>query len=301
MIARAPGKLVISGAYAVLEGAPALVAAAGRYCEANGDAEATFVTPEVEAAIDAGALDRACAFDASALREPEPGGGSRKLGLGSSAAILVATMLARRDRDHDLAAARAAIFPLALAAHRKAQGGGSGVDVASSTFGGVIRFVIGDREGAIPPQHALPSGVVITVFACAGSASTANLIGLVRAHQARDPEGHRALMDRVHAGARAAVDATSARAFIAAIAAQVSALGELGAAAGAPILTDDVASLRARANDEGASFGPSGAGGGDMAIYVGEREPTAAFIDAASALGMRRVALDIGAEGAHWA
>ena len=35
MRARAPGKLVLSGAYAVLEGAPALVAAVDRYAVAD--------------------------------------------------------------------------------------------------------------------------------------------------------------------------------------------------------------------------------------------------------------------------
>ncbi len=36
MIARAPGKIVISGAYAVREGAPAIVAAVDRYAVADG-------------------------------------------------------------------------------------------------------------------------------------------------------------------------------------------------------------------------------------------------------------------------
>ena len=41
MRARAPGKLVLSGAYAVLEGAPALVAAVDRYALADSERSAT--------------------------------------------------------------------------------------------------------------------------------------------------------------------------------------------------------------------------------------------------------------------
>src|SRR5579871_2078485 len=94
MRARAPGKLVLSGAYAVLEGAPCLVAAVDRYAVADAARPAPFVTDEVRAAVDAGVLDAAPWFDASALRDRAPDGTSRKLGLGSSAAILVASMAA---------------------------------------------------------------------------------------------------------------------------------------------------------------------------------------------------------------
>ncbi|AGP37561.1 hypothetical protein SCE1572_25545 [Sorangium cellulosum So0157-2] len=128
MIVRAPGKLVLSGAYAVLEGAPALVAAVDRYVVADPARQADLVTEEVQAAIDAGALDRAAWFDASALRSaaPDPTAGapagagappreaSRKLGLGSSAAILVATLAARAAAAAPTSAAET--FPIDAAA-----------------------------------------------------------------------------------------------------------------------------------------------------------------------------------------
>jgi len=43
-IARAPGKLVLSGAYAVLSGAPALVVAVDRYVVADSARPAAFLT-----------------------------------------------------------------------------------------------------------------------------------------------------------------------------------------------------------------------------------------------------------------
>ena len=84
MIARAPGKVVLSGAYAVLEGAPAIVAAVDRYVVADASREATRVTPEVEHALARRGAAAAPWFDASALRDETLG---KKLGLGSSAAI----------------------------------------------------------------------------------------------------------------------------------------------------------------------------------------------------------------------
>ncbi len=84
--ARAPGKLVLSGAYAVLSGAPAIVAAVDRYVTADSARPASFLTPEVRAAI---GDQPAPWFNADDLRE-----NGEKLGLGSSAAILVASLAA---------------------------------------------------------------------------------------------------------------------------------------------------------------------------------------------------------------
>ena len=91
-IARAPGKLVISGAYAVLEGAPALVTAVDRYAVADSSKPVSFHTPEVATCLD---RREAPDVDPSALRE-----GDLKLGLGSSAAILVASLAAHRKHHH---------------------------------------------------------------------------------------------------------------------------------------------------------------------------------------------------------
>ena len=52
--ARAPGKLVLSGAYAVLSGAPALVAAVDRYVVADSARPTLFDAPEVRAANSVG-------------------------------------------------------------------------------------------------------------------------------------------------------------------------------------------------------------------------------------------------------
>ena len=72
MRARAPGKLVLAGAYAVLEGAPALVAAVDRFVVAETGREPERVTEELQVALARGWLARAPWFDASALRASAP-------------------------------------------------------------------------------------------------------------------------------------------------------------------------------------------------------------------------------------
>ena len=99
------------------------------------------------------------AVDSSAFAGPHG-----KLGLGSSAAVAVAVAALLvvppyADRRADLAArvgtgrraARSRVFAAALAAHRAAQGGrGSGYDVATSVWGGVVRFTSGRAPAAAP-------------------------------------------------------------------------------------------------------------------------------------------------------
>ncbi|WP_434048621.1 MULTISPECIES: hypothetical protein [Sorangium] len=326
MIVRAPGKLVLSGAYAVLEGAPALVAAVDRYVLADPARPADLVTDEVQAAIDAGALDRAVWFDASALRSAAPSAAaepaadapiaaSRKLGLGSSAAILVATLAARAAAAATTMATAAAaaaaagqpmpawdaraLFLDALAAHRRAQGGGSGVDVAASVHGGVLCCRLGPGGELAVAPHALPGRLAIEVFASDAAARTSDMLERVRALAARDPAAHRALLGAAAEGAAAAVLAEDARAFVAALDRQVDALGELGDRAGAPIVTAALRRLRPAAAAEGAALAPSGAGGGDVSIFVGPAPPSAAFLQASRAAGLDRVPMSLGAPGVH--
>jgi phosphomevalonate kinase len=298
VIARAPGKLVLSGAYSVLEGAPAIVAAVDRYVTADGSRPADFVTDEVRVAIDMGALDRAPWFDASPLRDRAADGTSRKLGLGSSAAILVASMAAViGDVLGDVDALRAAVFAPALDVHRAAQGGGSGVDVAASVLGGVL-VVKTTPDGWLQPRHhALPVGAVVEVWASPVAASTRALLAKVRALAEADPARHRACLGAAGEGARAAVKARTIEALVAAVAAQTDALGALGEAAGAPIVTAEVAALREVAEAEGGTFAPSGAGGGDIAFFVGAGATSEAFRTRAEALRMSRIDLAIGAVG----
>lgn len=290
MRARAPGKVVLSGAYAVLEGARAIVAAVDRYVVADSARSATLITPEVDAALASG--EKAPYFDASALRE-----GERKLGLGSSAAIVVASLGARLlDAEPALGRAELAerVFPNALGAHRRAQGGGSGIDVAASAFGGIqIALPVGDtlRLTAV----SLPAGVQVRVLAAAAPASTPELIRRVHALRARDPALYGRLMARQAEASERTAEALllgDAASFVSGLCEQAEALSALGAASGADIVTPDMARLVSAARSVGAAALPAGAGGGDIALWVSENGAEPPHDDA-----LRPIALALGAPG----
>jgi len=265
-VARAPGKVVLSGAYAVLGGAPAIVSAVSRYVTADTARPAEFVTDEVRAALGPG--ERAPWFDATALRE-----GGRKLGLGSSAAILVASLFALERARGALASTelREGVFVRALSAHRTAQGGGSGIDVAASTFGGTVLYQL---IGGAPRIEAveLPSALCFEVWACPSSASTRDLLERVEALRASDARAHAELIGAQTAASFAAAEAVEGRdaaGLLAALRSQYRALWALGRAAGAPIVTADLAELSPQAEAEGGLILPAGAGGGDIAWFIG--------------------------------
>lgn len=309
--ARAPGKVVISGAYSVLEGAPALVAAVDRVVTADANRPPERVTAEVQAAIDAGLLATAPWFDASPLRTLAPTAtdpnATRKLGLGSSAAILVASLAAGlADAPADEVALRRFVFERALLAHRRAQHGGSGIDVAASVYGGVVACrlrgpattgPLGRRGDLEAHAHALPAGVVVRVFASRTEATTAAMLARVRAYALGSPIDYEHRMRRAIAAAESAVTAVEVAAFVTALAEQTSALGELGRAAGVPIVGGEVEDLGRLAADDAAAFLPSGAGGGDIALFVGSAEPSPALVARASARGLDLLDVRIGAPG----
>jgi phosphomevalonate kinase len=293
--ARAPGKVVLSGAYAVLSGAPAIVSAVSRYVTADASRPADFVTDEVRAALGAG--ERAPWFDASELRQ-----GDRKLGLGSSAAILVASLFAlerARDGERPLLELRQAVFERALAAHRAAQGGGSGVDVASSTFGGTLVYQLHDAAPRLTPI-TLPGELTVEIWACPSSASTRELIARVDALRTTDAAAHQRYLGAQAAASREAATAAErddAAALLAALRAQHDALLGLGRAAAAPIVTSELAELDPEARSEGGVLLPAGAGGGDIALFVGRAASSAGLRAALRGLAHELLPTDMSAEG----
>jgi phosphomevalonate kinase len=275
-IVRAPGKLLLTGAYAVLTGAPAVVVAVNRYAVAREGS-----------AVDTRAL----------YTGDEP---ARKLGLGSSAASVVACLgLAAATRGEDLAArpVRDRVFRVARTVHAEEQSGGSGVDVAASTYGGLLVYDL--ASGA--RTAALPRGIAIEAFFSGASARTSDLIGTVEALRARDAAAHAACLLPLSVAARAgaaAVDANDGGAFLVAARATGGALDALGRAADAPIVPQPFLALARVAEEEGAAFLPSGAGGGDVGVWIGPAaSPPPGFLRRALDLGFRPLAIAIDADG----
>jgi phosphomevalonate kinase len=266
----APGKLILTGAYAVLEGAPAIVLAVDRY-----------------AIADTNSPDK---VDVRALQD-EAG---NKLGLGSSSASVVASLAARAlqfgddPRDDDV---RARLFLAAREAHARSQSGGSGADVAAAVHGGALRYATLPQEASVRGID-LPSGLVWRAYWSGASARTSDLIARVDALRARSRGVMGALREHARIAANA-IDRGDAVAFVAVAREYGRALDALGRAADAPIVPPAFAELAALAEAEGGAFLPSGAGGGDVAVWLSSTPPSAAFAARAGALSMRPLSLGI--------
>ena len=276
MIITAPGKLLLTGAYAVLGGAPAVVLGVDRHARLDTDTQL---------------IDTHGMYD-----------GAAKLGLGSSGACAVVREGARAAlRGEDLAdpAVRDRVFLAARAAHAAEQGGGSGVDVAASTFGGVLVYTRGE---AVPTYRstAFPPGVVFDAFWSGTSAKTSDLRARVDAFRARDSRAYGARMSELDAAAQAGAFAATAGdgpALVSAACATLVALDALGRDADAPIVPPAFLELARLAEKSGAAFLPSGAGGGDVGAYLGPTAPPPDVVARALALGMRPLGLSLDSIG----
>jgi phosphomevalonate kinase len=280
MIATAPGKLIITGEYAVLDGAPAIVIAVDRRAIARRNATPRGSSPFLLAVADEIAARRG-ASDPAARAALEVSVDSTafydrmtKLGLGSSAAVTVAaTALALGTAD------RHEILEVALAAHARAQGPlgarGSGADIAASVHGGTIVFSL---PGGAAPCHIerrrWPASVAILPFFTGAPADTAQLVA--RVHAARD--AHRSAVDAaltaVADASRAACVALSAPPDIAAIgligaiALAANATDRLAIVTGLALVPECVTAARAALVRMGGTAKTTGAGGGDVGIAV---------------------------------
>ena len=274
---RAPGKAIVCGEYAVLEGAPAISIAVDRYAFAREGLGQR--SPFVDAALahasralgDSKLSSLAVAVDSSALYEQ-----AGKIGLGSSAAVTVAVVGLAFAKAGVSLDDRARLFSIADSAHAEAQGmAGSGIDVATSIYGGAIRFQRAPG-GAAPRISSVPWPKELRLaFVFSGqSASTPDLVGRVRRLRERDAARYTACMTALGDIARSFADAIAARdakAAVAAVALWQPALAALGNAADAPIVTPFFEWLAATASAHGAAAKPSGAGGGDLGVVLSEK------------------------------
>ena len=269
--ASAPGKALLCGEYAVLEGAPAIVAAVDRRVSVTWSDDATPMPPEVEATLAlararCGPLPPSLKLDVSALHRDRI-----KLGLGSSAAAAAATAaaaFATSEQDVTNPEVVRRIFDCAFAGHASVAPRGSGVDVAASTYGGYLRFT---RSGdSIEARTATaPRGLSIRLVWTGHAARTSDLLAKVDALRERDPDEHAARMKRLADLASefaAAFEAGSATGVVASAASYCAAMSELGSAAGAPIVEDKLGLAASLAERFSGSAKPCGAGGGDVAV-----------------------------------
>ncbi len=274
--ATAPGKVVLTGEYAVLDGAPAISAAVNRRAVASiadvGELGDTQLAEAVRRALGLAALPDGLHLDTSTFSAPGRDGGIRKLGIGSSAALTVATcrLLAAPD------AAEGDILDAALAAHADLQGGrGSGVDVATSVAGGVVRYDAATRK---PVAAGWPPGLRVRFWWSGVPARTNVRIARLRAATRLDSA------DRLAASAAAAAEAWSggdADVALRSLADFRDALRAFSGDHGLDVFGAGHDRLAAVAADRGIVYKPCGAGGGDVgAAFATDSASLDAFADA---------------------
>lgn len=318
--ASAPGKFVLSGEYAVLDGAPALCVAIDRRAEVSietcggdhhvvtapgfSDTTGNFSAGKdglswLSGGRDFGLFEAvwntsrplhtqgplAIALDTRDFHDAVSG---EKIGLGSSAALTVAIAAALGSLGG------AAPAEAAHAAHRHFQGGsGSGVDIACSIAGGVIAYRMADRR-ASPMEW--PEGLYFSVLWSGVATATRERLarfGEQPASSARDE-----LCE-----ASGAVAATFASGTAAGVVAELGeytrALQRFDEVHGLGIFAAGHATLAEHAPGEGVVYKPCGAGGGDIGVALAtSRASLASFGQTAARFGFTRLELGIDPHGA---
>ena len=305
----APGKLVLIGEYAVTDGFPAVVAAVDRRATAcvidgtelrvRGD-DPRWLTFDDDGAP---ALASSAPLLFAVLREVQRRGlphvrahiavstmafrvGAQKLGLGSSAAAAVAfTAALCQGSSLDV------IYHVARTAHRIFQGGGSGIDIAASTYGGLLRV----HEGRAQPTAALPQELALVV---AWTGIPAQTQGFIDAYQALPQrEQHARAIDCATTRFLTGAARNDASEVLAAISDARLAMERMGRAAGIDVVTAEHQRIAELTRAAGGQAKPSGAGGGDVAVCLVPQDACARLKDALAGAGFAIVDVTVGAPG----
>ncbi len=309
--ASAPGKLVLVGEYAVLDGGRAIAASIDVRARAQviaiPGAESVFLDAAngrawyftcsddglrwvgddpgdngtILAAVCAemarlpGGIDAAPAFRVSLHTETffnRIGGAWTKLGLGSSAAVLVALVGALVTELH-LRLPQDALLALCHAAHRRFQGGrGSGLDVATAVGGGVVCARASSASGPVEASpYGWPDGLSILPIWSGVGASTRELLARFDRYRGDNPDEYRRHLARLKARSERACAAWAEGSVgdcLTAFAQYDEALRAFDQDARIGIGTAVHDDIRRLVEGQGAVYKTSGAGGGDFGLAL---------------------------------
>jgi phosphomevalonate kinase len=204
-----------------------------------------------------------------------------KLGLGSSAALCVALLAAyfaeagllEGFTPLDDPAQQGRLLHLAHQVHCQAQSSqGSGVDIAASIYGGVLRFENKpEQQGMLAHRLPLLPQVTLLPVWSGASASTRDMLQQVRAFKVAQPQIYWEYFEKLGVYAQAGAEFWALR-NVAALGTVIDAyhttLAALGEACHVPIVTPEHATLHRLASACGAFYKSSGAGGGDLGVAL---------------------------------
>lgn len=283
-VATAPGKVVLCGEYAVLDGAPAVCVAVNRRARVEirktdrewhrvvapgfTDTEGRFVLDSgelrwlqggeefqlVEAVIGRVGLetDSRLSIELDTQHFIEDG---IKIGIGSSAALTVALIAALRNSKE--------VLDDALDAHRCLQKGiGSGIDIATAVRGGLIEF-----QGGEITSLEWPDGLACRFVWTGIAASTQEKLQKLAGAQHFDSRAElaRSAMELVAAW-------QSADAVLAAYPSYIESLHRFSVDHDLGIFDAGHDALVEKATTAGHIYKPCGAGGGDIGVLLGRSE-----------------------------
>ena len=322
VLATAPGKVVLSGEYAVLDGAPAIALAVDRRAQVairQQDRSPHRVdTPGLAAAercftVRSGAFDwqddlppwelleccwraagvdvpepLAIRLDTRAFRDPRSG---RKIGVGSSAALASALSIALCAVGADERDPR----QVAMRAHHTFQHGkGSGLDVATSFSGGVVEFRMGEPSGR---QQAWPDGLHYAILWSGVEVDTAARIARLAGAEVHSS---RQALAAAAAAVVAAWRSSAPAAVLDSLVSYVVTLERFSTDHALGIFDAGHAALVGMARRDGLVYKPCGAGGGDIGIVLGtDVNAIEAFVGLAADCGFVKTNLSIDTAGAR--
>lgn len=312
---QAPGKLVLFGEYAVLEGGTALVASVNRFARcvavpadsfaltAPGfgvfNAETLHTAPPILQAIFAvyPPPDAHIELDSRQLYvDGDPDG--CKLGLGSSAAVSTALLKAL----FRLAGAHPSlehIFTAAHTTHYGAQGLGSGLDIAAAVFGGVFEYQLcssnrtsidasnvytasaGQRVAYIRqcPNEATPIILGVHLGQAASTPKFVRAVHVLKTNNTAKYDAYIQSLDTISRRACLAWACHDIDALVQCCAENNSTLKAFGQEANVPIVPLSLEALNTRLKPLDSIAKTTGAGGGDMAWVVCRGEDHACAIE----------------------
>jgi len=319
-IASAPGKLIVSGEYAVVDGAPAIVTAVD--CRARvtlHDARSWSFT-----ALPLGIEALAFEFDTGKLVWSDPQASqylgvvtkvlerlaaglqpksitidtrdffcsdNQKYGLGSSAAVAVALCGALGVDGADPAS-----FATIKAIHADAQAGvGSGVDIAASLYGGTLEFTTTDGAAAM----TWPQELFVRAIFVGKSVQTAPMVSAVM-HMVAGQTAARQAFEALRQSAEQCAASWRSRdvqAILRATGHFAAALDTLGKATHVDIVSVAHRQAEKLVGLSGGVYKPSGAGGGDLGIALFDSLGAARDLEARIDSGLSLVPITADATG----
>lgn len=327
---KSPGKLYIAGEYAVVEnGYPAILVALDQFVTCSIEESAAEVGKIISRQYHNNALqwhrlgeqmvvdnrDNPFSYILSAIKVTEEYARSfarelrifdlhidsqldsdsgKKYGLGSSAAVTVATVKAL-CRFYNLPVTKDEIFKLAAIAHFEVQGNGSLGDVAASVYGGWIAYHSFDRQWLAQQRKYLdlrtlvdlpwpdlkieslkaPSNLQLLIGWTGKPASTSQLVDKISLFKARQQKEYRQFLEDSKHCIQRMVDGFH-NADLESIKNEIrynrELLKQLGTNSGVHIETPVLNKLCEIAEDFGGAAKTSGAGGGDCGIVAIDRD-----------------------------